>query len=352
MLSTQHGKKKRIMGIWDSTTQPISLGGLLILIEELQILRTIHGVDFADIGVICEETYLRSINLEQAKKNLVTLVNNNIQDDRLLIFVLKNIKGVDACYLTNTVEKLKKFINLHSYLTWPMISEKGIVSHRYESTLFVQQYYREEGSIPYLYCKDDSVEWARNFITRYCLPRMPIVVHLKNSPNQQHCSNADLGAWLDFLNNSHKSYDTVFILIGNEEATQRMRNLPNVLISKDFNSNLSRDLALIQMSFMFMGTASGPSTMAVFSDTPYAIYKDPDHHAEEMKDELGDSNHFAFAKPLQRILRVFQTRESLMTEFDYFYSHINRGAWEERFAGTGSAVTIRKSNALKERSHI
>lgn len=171
-----------------------------------------------------------------------------------------------------------------------------------------------------------------NFIRRYCLPRLPVVLHLKNDPNHQHCSNADFYAWLNFLDNCHKQYDVTFIFIGNEEVTQQIRSLPNVLISKDLNSNLSLDLALIQLSFMFMGIASGPCNMAVFSDTPYVIYKDPDHHTEEMKKELGDSDHFSFATPLQKILRVSQTSESLMSEFDYFYNRISRQGWERRLA--------------------
>lgn len=317
MVPNQNSKQKRIMGIWDLQTAPLSLGGLLILIEELQIQRIIHSIDHVDIGIVSDKSNPR-------------LINND------LISALKNMESVDAYYMTDKIEELRKLIASCAYLTWPLMSEKGIASHNYDSTMAIQLFYLQKGYIPYLSCKRNSLEWAMNFIRGYCLPRMPIIVHLKNNPNHQHCCNANFNAWLNFFNNCHKQYDVTFILIGNEEVIQQIRELPNVLIAKDFNSNLSRDLALIQASSMFMGTASGPCNMAVFSDIPYVIFKDPDYHTEEMKKELGDSDHFSFAAPLQKILRVQQTSKRMMSEFDYFYTRVSKSEWKKRHMKEGS----------------
>ena len=79
----------------------------------------------------------------------------------------------------------------------------------------------------------------------------------------------------------------VAALVGNEDVDNRITELPNVLLSRNFQSNISRDLAIIQISCAFMGMASGPCNMAIFSEIPYVIYKNPDHDAEQMALELG-----------------------------------------------------------------
>ena len=108
--------------------------------------------------------------------------------------------------------------------------------------------------------------------------------------------------------------------------------LPNVILSRDYGSSLSRDLALIQTASIFMGMTSGPCNMALFSDIPYAIYKNPDHDVEEMAIELGKADRFPFAMPFQKIMRIFETGDNLMAEFANLYAQINRQDWEKRVA--------------------
>jgi hypothetical protein len=122
------------------------------------------------------------------------------------------------------------------------------------------------------------------------------------------------------------------MLIGNEPIDPQITQLPNVLVTRNYGSDLSRDLALIQTSYIFMGMSSGPCSMAVFSGTPYVIYKNPDHDVEEMALELGTNIRFPFATPFQKFLRILETPEGLMSEFADLHSHINRSDWETRLA--------------------
>ena len=162
---------------------------------------------------------------------------------------------------------------------------------------------------------------------------MPVVVHLKNNPREQGCSNANFDAWFTFFERCVLRYDVKFILVGNETTDQRILGLPNVLVAQGVEGNLSRELALIQTALAFMGMASGPCNMAVFSDVPYVIFKNPDHHVRETALELGQADRFPFAVGFQKLLREFETADRLMSEFRLLYTSSSRQDWERRLDG-------------------
>ncbi len=331
---TEPDEGKRILGIWDLRVSPVSLGGLLILIEELQMQCVIHKTHFADICVVGDAAHLLPIRGARADGGSVTLLDSAVCKDSALLSVLLDMEGVGVCYLCDTIPALRDFVRAspYSYVTWPTLNEEGLVSHRYASTMFAQKFYRENGFIPHLSCKAEFIRWAMQLVERYVIPCVSVVVHLKNNRNEQGCSNADSDAWLTFFEVCHQQYDVMFILIGNEDIDQRVRKLPNILVVRDFGSNLSRDLALIQTASIFMGMASGPCNMALFSDIPYVIYKNPDHHAKQMTLELDKGNRFPFATPSQKVLLALETRENLTSEFAHLYSQIDRQDWESRLA--------------------
>jgi len=327
-------ERKRVLGIWDLHVSPASLGGVLILIAELQMQCLIHGVDLADICFVGDIAPLLPTHGNLVNGGPVTLLDSEACQNSAVLSALQQMEGTGACYLCSTMAALQCFLRESpcQYIVWPSLDEQGNVSHEYASTLFAQKFYRENGFIPYLSCKTGAIRWATHFIETYVVPYKPVVVHLKNNPNEQNCSNADSDAWLTFFGACHQRHDTRFILVGNDEIDERIRSLPNTLVARDFWGTLSRDLALIQTAFIFMGMASGPCNMALFSDIPYLIYKNPDHDAEQMALELGEGDRFPFATPFQKVLRVFETGENLMSEFAHLYSHVNSQDWERRLA--------------------
>ena len=92
--------------------------------------------------------------------------------------------------------------------------------------------------------------------------------------------------WVSFLEKAVLKFDVKFLLIGNEPLPEKIHKLPNVIISQSQGNSLINDLALIQASFAFMGSSSGPNRMAFCSSVPYLIYKHPDHHVDEMKKDF------------------------------------------------------------------
>lgn len=322
----------RIMGIWDTGRLPVQLGGLLIFVEELQIQRSIYGADVIEICFTGDQAAgLDACNDRNGES--VRVIDAAQSQYPQLLTAVQHIDGVETCYACEKTESLRDYLKEKpvKYELWPVIDENSPSVHNYGSTLYIQEFYKREGYIPYLNCKSEPLSWAFHFIQHNVLPHMPVVVHLKNNPREVGCSNANFEAWLAFFKTCQRKYNVRFVLIGSEDIPDEIGDLPNVMISRDFGNNLSRDLALIQISSVFMGMSSGPCVVKVFSAKPYLIYKNPDHHAEEMALELGDSNHFPFASAAQKFLRVFETDENLLLEFDRIYNTLLQQGWNEGF---------------------
>jgi hypothetical protein len=323
-----------VIGIWDTNNSPLSLGGLLILAEELKMQTLVHQAKSVAIGIVgdCASSLLPG-QLPQNGEPLVLLSREACQGSVLLSLLL-DLESINVCYLCPSLEELQRYLQARPkrYILWPQLDEHHLISHRDSSTIFAQKFFAERGFIPHLSCKTDLLRWAASFIAQYVAPSLPVVVHLKNNPNLKGCSNANFKSWYNFFLSCYGQYDVKFILIGNEPIDPQITQLPNVLVARDCESYLSRDLALVETSYIFMGMSSGPSIMALFCDIPYVIYKNPDHDVEEMALQLGTNNRLLFATPVQKFLRIFETPQGLMTEFADLHAHINRSDWETRLA--------------------
>ena len=333
-----------VLGIWDLRTAPVTLGGLLFLVEELHAQAMIHEADITGVCFVGGASHPLPVPDAPASYNVVAQLDKPTCARSILLSTLLNLEGIDTCYQSISLTAVKDFIfrHSHTYITWPSLNtldKYGRVDYAYGTTFFLQRFYNEYGSIPVISAKAQPIHWALALLERRVAPFLPVAVHLKNNPHEQGCSNANFDEWFVFLEACITRYNVRFILIGNEEVDNRIRRLPNVLVTQDLGSTLARDLALIQTSFAFMGMASGPCNMALFSDIPYVIYKNPDHHAEEMASELGEGDRFPFATRFQKVLRVFETSENLMSEFAYLYAHANRQRWERRLASLKLAHT-------------
>lgn len=113
-----------------------------------------------------------------------------------------------------------------------------------------------------------------------------------------------------------------FGLVGDDPVAAPFGTLSNVSIAKDDGIALERSLALIQAAGLFMGMMSGPANMALFGKKPYLIFKNPDHHALEMTEEIGTGDRYSFATERQRVLRIWDTTENLAGAFRFALGQI------------------------------
>ena len=324
--------QKRIMGVWDIEKSKPNLGDLLIFVEELKMQQIIEKAEYIDMCFVGDVSQALSMKKVYGTESMPTPLSKEYCKGPPILTALLDLDCMDLCYQCDFFEILQEFVHNSSclYKVWPLMDGQGGQDHNYGTTLYTQSFFDKHSFIPYLSCKEEVIRWAMEFLQNHVFPDMPVVIHLKNNPNEENCSNANSDVWFSFFKACNLHYDVKFILIGNEEIDSRILDLPNTLLASAFGSGLSRDLALIQTAYIFMGMASGPCQMAIFSDVAYVIYKNPDHHAKEMQLEMGSEDRFSFGSSLQRLLRVFETQEELMSVFDFLYTNVDRSVWRRR----------------------
>jgi hypothetical protein len=308
---------------------------MLFMAEELHAQAIINRANIAGVCFVGDAVDLPVSPRLSADETGVILLQRQACAGSEVLSALLSLQGMDTCYQAVSLGAIRDFASRRLYpcVVWPSIDATDgheRIKYAYGTTVFLQQFYQERGHIPFLSMKPRLIRWALGFFERYVSPSLPVVVHLKNNPHQPGQSNANLEAWFSFFQACLRQHDVTFILIGKDDINDQIRRLPNVMVTQDMGSALNQDLALIQSSFAFMGMASGPCNMALLSDVPYIIFKNPDHHAREMALELGEADRFPFAREFQKILRVFETDKRLMSEFEHLYMSSSRQDWEKR----------------------
>lgn len=144
-----------------------------------------------------------------------------------------------------------------------------------------------------------------------------ITIHLKYVKPYNDIGNANLNVWLNFFKENN---DFIFLIIGHDKYPKDFR-CDNLIFVKNVINNLSSHLALIHKSDAFIGTASGVTTAANFSDKPYIIFKEPKHDTMQILKELKNKNYL-FAKKGQKIIRKQINRKELNTAIKYLKGFI------------------------------
>lgn len=137
-----------------------------------------------------------------------------------------------------------------------------------------------------------------------------ISVHLKNNPNET-IGNANRQHWKEAIKLLLDKEDISLTLIGNEKY-DFMPSHPNVhvlstpSVEHSFNAVISSDA--------FVGMASAFATAAILSGKPYRVWKHPNHHPKEMREELDKSGQFPFRTKNQKLVTEFENADSIVSE--------------------------------------
>ncbi|MDR3425546.1 MAG: hypothetical protein P4M13_10835 [Alphaproteobacteria bacterium] len=227
--------------------------------------------------------------------------------------------------LEKTLQEVRGVASIHKYAqfrqarlqkqVWPSSDESVIACHNIDTTLRLQERFLLTGARPYLQMSQTAKALAQNIISRYAADRAPITVHLKNQMGGE--SNAAMGVWADFIKNRR---DAAFFLIGHDDVPDILKKMENVIIVSQHAPELAVHLALISAARGFLGMQSGPANFAIFSNTPYVLFKNPAHHKTEMNRELGDRNNYNFSYPWQQIWREHETLALLESAIDIILS--------------------------------
>ena len=271
-------------------TNPITLGGILTLRAEFQLIQKIYQ-----------------------KKNFQLIIHHDSSKNDI-------IQLIKLCF--NDIKPYKYIINPTSYFVTDWPTEESLkTSSIFHSTLRLSKLFD-------IYKVYPRLVWGRLLISKL----FPILnnlkkngkvfsIHLKNQKNNLlEESNVLLKPWQIFFNNQLiQNPNFKFILIGDDAPDSNLFS-SNVLSLKELNLSLLEQLAAVHLTDGFLGLASGVCAPAIFSEIPYVIIKHPNHDREEIKLELVNDNQFKFSKEKQELWMCNQEYQIIEKAMNFIIS--------------------------------
>ncbi len=100
-----------------------------------------------------------------------------------------------------------------------------------------------------------------------------------------------------------KSFERYCFMVLGNNVPHDVAGHPRVFFAKDKGWSLEQQLVASSQTACFIGEASGFCTAAIFSDSPYLIYKDPEQHAGTVDRDIGPGGKILFATDSQFFVR-------------------------------------------------
>ena len=298
-------KPIRILGIMDFDKFNFALGDITIFHENLIILSKNNNDAPIDICIVED----LSIKTQSAPKK-----DWAYQTLRLNPYI-------DNLFEFNDRSKYNRFRlkKLHEYSFFPNRRDQLHCDHR---PLF--KYYDENGSLPKMSADNLSLDWARNIIQNHVGVKKLIVVHIRNSmminnPEKFANSikgkkgaalrNSNLPEWQKFFENLDKKKYQVICVCTKDEIVTSWRENDLVLFSKDLGSDIMKDFALIQCSYLSLCPPSGMFEFSCYCGTPSYCFKPPmgywkkkNHPIYQLNGGIEDYKQNNYQSPYQKLL--------------------------------------------------
>lgn len=333
-------KERRLLVIYDLSSQPFSIGDILTAQEAALVLRENEGIDLVDFALVYDP---KNPAADKTSHGNITESNYIYHLSSILPAAQVN-QHLGSYFVFNSHQQLRRFIGDNSdlYYVWPSAWQFAKREYLYYSIFnnLLYNYYKKNNTIPHLSCHALFIEWARGFFRQHVIPDVPVSIQIRNNKNFGQHRNTRIEEWLTFFQYCEGKYPVKFVIVcALSEIDDRLRQHGNVLLAKDFHTGLEQDLSLIQTSIFHMGASSGMGQMALFNSKPYLItntdatpnlYKDMVHEEGFMR--------FFFAGPLQRFGIGLETTELLITEFARIWEAVDVAAWK-LWANTNVAKT-------------
>jgi len=329
--------RQRVLLIYDTSTQPFSVGDILICQEAALVLCEKYKLNVVDFVILFDPVSPGASNPVFAKAITKGSVMYHLASLLPLIQVNQNL---GSFFVLNSREQLVRLIadNADQYVVWP--EGWRVAIHEYLNPLvfnkLLVEYYDQHGSIPHLSCSRLLMDWAAQFYRRHVTPQVAVTVNLRNNPAWDTHRNSQIDSWLALFSYCERRYPVKFVILcARAEIDARLRQCSNVLLAKDHDSTIEQDLALLQMSAMHMGAGSGPVSMAWFGAKPYlmidnAAIMDGDFYKHDHMVVHVENNvrRFWFATEDQRIHVGIETEELLIREFERMFQVLDVQAWQ------------------------
>jgi hypothetical protein len=329
LLRTSPEKDRRLLVIYDFSSQPYSIGDMLHIQAASLVLKERHNVGMVDFAMVYNHQQPSSLDPAFAGINA-----QNIHYHLASLLPLVQVNPyLGSLFVFNSHERLQHFIadNADFYTIWPSAwryAQRDYLNYTVFNDI-LYDYYQTHGSIPHLGCRQFLIDEAQAFYYRHVWPNIPVTVQTRNNPNFGTHRNIHMESWLEFFDHCNDRYPVKFVVVCSlSEVDDRLRQYQNVLIAKDFPTSIEQDLALIHEAAIHMGSSSGMATMAEFNEKPYLIVNtdmDPDRYRDTIRE--GSFLRFFFASSLQRFSVGQETAEILIKEFARMWETVDVDGW-------------------------
>lgn len=331
-------RRERMLVIYDTSSQPFSVGDFLVFQIASLALHYEHKLKKIDIAFIYNPK--NPANSDPVFIGTVTRDNIFFQLGSILPLAQIN-QFLDSVVIFSSHEKLQNYVadNIDYYqYVWPSglrISAGNYLSPKvFNDVLY--PFHRKYGFIPTLSCRDFLKDWASNFYSTHASGYVPVTINIRNNKSWHRNRNSQIDVWFDFFKYCHGLYQVKFIIIcAHAEIDDRWEKLDNVVLAKKFHTTIEQDMALISTSAMHMGVASGSTAPAMFGTKPYLIINavlevGSFYYRSNMFEHLDkDIQRLWFSKPMQRIANGVETLKLLKREFGLMWDFIDKKKWQK-----------------------
>jgi hypothetical protein len=323
--------KRRLLVLYDFSSQPFSIGDILVIQEASLVLRQVAGLDRVDLALVYDPASpvvphpaFSQIDSENFLWHLPTVLQAAQVNPHL-----------GSIFLFDSHRRLEEFAsgNLDIYDVWPPLLQYASREYLYylvfNEVLF--DYFQKEKTLPRLEPREPARVWAQAFLKRHVGPDVAVTVQLRKNPANP-ARDTDHDSWMSFFQFCLGRYPVKFLIIcARDEVDPRLRQSSNVVVAKDHCTSVEQDLALIDAAAIHMGASSGPSMIAVFSSKPYCLFN-TDIELHRYKDSLRDGHRVTlfFGTPTQSFLFGRESPDLIATEFERMWVTTERSRSSDR----------------------
>lgn len=277
-LARRFAQDGKVSGHWNLAIETPSLGGLLLLRQELEQFAELAGVNRIELTFSGSDA-------------------------------LFEIPGIARIAFASSYQIQIGAGNAPAY-AWPLPTAMSAAHFSYQFFDRISTLATALGHPPSLQWTSDTLSSAAAIREKFA--GTLITLHLKNVPGQTEAdSNAVFRYWKEFLAARAAPGSVEFLLLGGDAAPDDIPSIAGVRSAQREAIPLQVQLALAAHCDGFIGMASGVCPAAVLSAVPYVLFKHPSHHVEEMRRELGTGERFPFARPRQLVWRQPHTTAML-----------------------------------------
>jgi len=314
---------RRLLMIYDFSSQPFSIGDILVIQEASLVLRKIRGLGQVDLALVYDpaspvvpDPAFSQISSENFLWHLSTVLQAAQVNPHL-----------GSLFLFDSHRRLEEFVSgsLHMYDIWPRLPQYASREYLYYRVFneILFDYFQEEKTLPRLESRAPAKTWTKAFLKGHVGSDVAVTVQLRRNPANS-ARDTDYGSWMRFFEFCQGRYPVKFIIIcAQNEVDPSLRQISNVVVAKDHCTSVEQDLALIEAAAIHMGASSGPGAIAMFSGKPYCLFN-TDLQVDLYKGSIreGDRVTLFFGNSNQSFLFGRENHDLIAREFERMWKTI------------------------------